>query len=236
MSRSFWRLEGGQQDAIEYWLLPSHQQPKASSLLPEALNEAPSLPSEAEIEAIKQAAYQAGFEQGEREGKKMGYEEGHIEGFQQGEILGQQAGLEQQKAALESELAHWQDWIERWQLPLADQEQALVQRLTRLVKDWVETFIGVEMRLQPDLLKLQIEESLRLLPEANAPLMLTLSPLDAQALQQLGVDWPFIEDDSLERGSFIVKRAASAVVWRLSEHLLPYLDELECRFAQPSQL
>lgn len=205
--------------AWERWELASLEEERKDKA---AAPEAPSLPTAAELEAIRRAAHEAGFREGYAEGLEAGRKAGHEEGHAAGYAEGRAAALAEAKrlAALAG----------RVESGLQALEEAVANELLALSVELARAVIRSEIAARPETLRAVILEALERLPQQHATIH--LHPEDAalmrnllgEALQHAGQR--IIEDVRLSRGDCLIDAGHAQIDARLATRWRRTLEQI----------
>ncbi len=144
-------------------------------------------------------------DEGCAEGHAEGFAAGHAEGLTQGRIdaVGEREQLQGLLSGFTQELAHANELV--------------AQDVLRLALDLAKAMLKTALPVRPDLVLPVIEDALRYLPIAQAPLLLHLNPDDAALVQSsMGTGlaangWRVHADAAMQRGGCRVETGSNTI-------------------------
>lgn len=167
------------------------------------------LPTEEEIEALREAARKMGYQEGHREGREAGYQDGHDAGFQQGEEEGRRSG-----AALVQRLQVLLDTLGR---PLERLDDETEDELLQLVFTVARRMVLEELRTHPEPVQAAVHQALRELPANHRQVAVHLHPEDLPFIEEqmgaqaAGEGWSLVSDSAVTRGGCVIATETSRV-------------------------
>ena len=237
-------------DSVERWSLPvvSHGQVlKAESVRPSDRNrvsgaraEAVSPPSlDEQVKAnIRAGRYAAGVSAGElealvlgaaREGRGEGYVEGLEQGRAEGFGQGHEDGLAAARRIIEEQVARLAALIATLQQPIEGQQAELREAMLEIVTRVAEGVVRSELRLQPDSIRVVIDEALAALPLGATAIRVIVCPADAELImagRPAAAQWTVEPDPALAPGDCRIEARESVVHYAVSDRLGQMLSQL----------
>lgn len=188
-----------------------------------------------EIEQIRQAAYEEGVAQGKEEGFSQGYQDGRLQGLQDGTAQGLAEGKKQALAAVQPEidakLGQLTVLLDQLQQPLAGLNQQVEQSLLELALAMAKAVIGVEVKTNPQVILLAVQEATAALPLKTELMRIKLHPDDLTIIRSHFSDeqlqaqhWQLLADPLLERGSCLVEAEKTSVDRSLTQRINSSLE------------
>ncbi|WP_020654810.1 flagellar assembly protein FliH [Massilia niastensis] len=209
-----------QQSAYQRWEMASFGDERPSSLAQRAAA-APSppaapppvphvvLPSEEELEAIRQAAYAEAHARGLAEGREQGYAEGRTQGYADGAEAGQ--------AEASNELEHLRSIAATFGDAVAQADETIAADVLELALRLARGMVRTAFDVRPELILPVVREAIGYLPVLQQPAILSLHPEDALIVRQgMGDElvkggWRIVEDSQLARGGCKVETASNQI-------------------------
>ncbi len=143
--------------------------------------------------------------------------EGHAEGHAEGYAAGHAEGLAQGRIDARDERAQLQVLLAALPQEIANANELVAQDVMRLALDLAKAMLKSALAVRPELVLPVIEDALRYLPVAQAPLLLQLHPDDA-ALVQLSIGeglaaagWRLHADGSVQRGGCRIETGSNTI-------------------------
>ena len=198
----------------------------------------PVLPSQEEIDALKEQARQEGYAAGFTEGSLAGKEDGRALGYQEGEQTGQEAGfqagyqrgLDQAEQEVDQQLARLQSLIEQLQGPLAALDHEVEGALLSLVDLVCRAILRREIKIERGFLSEVIQEAVAALPAGQQRLRIFLNPEDLNlaeaACQDLLEDYRLVGDPEVTLGGVKIETLQSLVDSTLENRYKKIIEKL----------
>jgi flagellar assembly protein FliH len=164
-----------------------------------------------------------------REGREDGYREGFARGEQEGLVQGRAEGVAAGRAFIEDAAARLAGMIDGMQQPIAAQDAALRAAMVELVTRIARAVIRAELRLQPENIRVVVEQALAALPLGAAAVRVFVAPSDVELLADLGGaarTWTVLPDAALEPGDCRVEARESVVDYAVSARFAELLAQL----------
>lgn len=199
-------IVGVESDAWRRWHAPSVETDPASTCEPENVR----LPTEQELQALREAAREAAFEEGFAAGRKQGIESGRAEVEAQAHLFGELA------AALAQ--------------PFEDLDRRVEEELVALAIALVRQLVRREVRADPEVVLGAVRESLRVLPASSRDIRIVLHPEDAKIVRRFLVNdqqeesWKITENPGFSRGGCKVITNTSQIDATLEHRLIGVIN------------
>ena len=196
------------------------------------------LPSQEEIDALKEQARQEGYASGFSEGRAAGQEEGRALGYQEGEKTGQEAGfqagyqrgLDQAQQEVDQQLARLQSLIEQLQGPLAALDHEVESALLSLVDLVCRAILRREIKIDRSYLAEVLQEAVAALPAGHQRLRIFLNPEDLNlaeaACQDMMEDYRLVGDPEVTLGGVKIETLQSLVDSTLENRYKKIIEKL----------
>ncbi|MBI3229774.1 MAG: flagellar assembly protein FliH [Burkholderiales bacterium] len=190
------------------------------------------VPSQEEIDRMRELALQEGYATGHESGLEEGFRKGHMEGLTQGLNEGRE------QAALEIGYLHQlaQDFGQQ----IAHADTAIAHDMLDLALDIAKAMLKTALQVKPELVLPVIVDAVQYLPSLHQPALLIMHPDDSALVHaHMGDElekngWRVIEDESVGRGGCRIDTAnnqidaSAATRWqRIASVLGKNLDWLE---------
>ena len=204
----------------------------------EAAAAEPVLPSQEEVDALKEQARQEGYAAGFTEGSLAGKEDGRALGYQEGEQTGQEAGfqagyqrgLDQAEQEVDQQLARLQSLIVQLQGPLAALDHEVEGALLSLVDLVCRAILRREIKIERSFLSEVIQEAVAALPAGHQRLRIFLNPEDLNlaeaACQDLLEDYRLVGDPEVTLGGVKIETLQSLVDSTLENRYKKIIEKL----------
>ncbi len=223
-----------QQTAFQRWEMTSFGDQRPSTLAKQAAQHANQVivPTQAEIDRMRELALQQGYAHGHASGLDEGFRKGHTEGL----TLGLNEGREQ--AALEIGYLHQlaQDFGQQ----IAHADSAIAHDLLDLALDLAKAMLKTALQVKPELVLPVVVDAVQYLPVLHQPAIVVMHPDDSALVHaHMGDElekngWRVVEDESIGRGGCKIDTAnnqidaSAATRWqRIAASLGKNLDWLE---------
>jgi flagellar assembly protein FliH len=202
-----------QQSAYQRWEMASFDRkpaPRAPSPV-ETPPPAPPvvLPTEEELQAIRQQAFAEAYTMGLDQGREDGYKEGQAQGYADGAAAGQiEAAAEVEH--LRAVAASFADAVAQADETIATDVLELALRLAR-------GMVRTAFNVRPELILSVVQDAIGQLPVLQQPAVLTLHPEDALIVRQGMHDelikggWRILEDSTIARGGCKVETGSNQI-------------------------
>ncbi len=223
-----------QQTAFQRWEMTSFGDQRPSTLAKLAAEQTKQVvvPSQAEIDRMRELALQEGYSQGHASGLQEGFRKGHTEGLTQGLNEGRE------QAALEIGFLH--QLAQDFGGQVAQADTAIAHDMLDLALDLAKAMLKTALQVKPELVLPVIVDAVQYLPSLHQPAFLYLHPDDSALVHaHMGDElekngWRVIEDESMGRGGCKIDTAnnqidaSAATRWqRIAATLGKNLDWLE---------
>jgi flagellar assembly protein FliH len=202
-----------QQSAYQRWEMASFDRrpaPRAEPVAPVAPAEPQlALPTEAEIEAIRQQAFAEAYTMGLTQGREQGYQEGHAQGYADGAKAGQ--------IESEAELEHLRGVAAGFAQAVAEADETIASDVLELALRLARGMVRTSFNVRPELIVPVVQEALGHLPVLQQPAVLTLHPEDALLVRQAMQEeltkggWRIVEDTTIVRGGCKVETGSNQI-------------------------
>jgi flagellar assembly protein FliH len=215
------------QSAYQRWEMTSFGEERESARRAAAAPTAPEpmvqLPTQAEVDAIREAARQQGYAEGYAEGKAAGYADGVAAG----------------QVDAQAELARLAEIAAGFGQAVAAADETIAGDVLDLALHLSRAMLRTALEVKPELIIPAVREAIEYLPVLQQPALLILHPEDAEIVRRgIGEEldkggWRVVPDPTLSRGGCKVDTAtnqidaqASARWQRLAHSLGKNLDWL----------
>lgn len=230
-------IRGVEGEAFSRWELPSVDEPRPAPApaveepVAQPVEEAPPVPSVAEIEALQQRAYDEGFALGKQEGFAAGHQEGFAAGHAEGVEAGRRDGQAEAQREGRELAARFKRMLDTLAAPLRELDDAVEDELVRMTMLLASQIIRRELQTQPGEILACVREAVALLPVGAREVKVHVHPDDARFLREtLGEGeapaWQLVEDPTLSRGGCRVLTASSHIDATLERRLAALARDL----------
>lgn len=163
------------------------------------------LPTQAEVDAIRETARQQGYAEGQAEG----HAEGHAAGYAQGQRAGASQAQEQ--------LAHLQGVASDFGQAVAAADEIISGEVLELALHLARAMLRTAFEVRPELIIPVVREAIEYLPALQQPALLILHPEDAEIVRNgIGEEldkggWRVVPDSTLARGGCKIDTATNQI-------------------------
>lgn len=199
------------QSAFKRWEMNSFGDQRPSTLAKLAAENATQVvvPSQAEIDRMRQLALQKGY--------ATGHESGLAEGLQKGYAEGMAQGLNEGREQAAMEITYLHQLAQQFAEQVATADTAIAHDLLDLALDVAKAMLKTALVVKPELVLPVIKDSVQYLPSLHQPALLLMHPDDIALVQaHMGDEleksgWRIVADESLGRGGCRIDTASNQI-------------------------